>query len=245
MKAIILAAGYGTRLYPITKNKPKPLLEIKGKSIIQYILEKIFEVKDVDKIYIVTNGKFFDMIDRYIEELGMDGKVQVVNDHTESNEDRLGAIGDIAYVVDEKKLDEDILVVAGDNLFEYSLVDLVDFFKKKGSTAVALYDVQDKELAQIYGIVEIDKNEKIIGFQEKPKEPKSTLASTGCYVFAKEDLDDIRAVLKGNSGMDNSGDFIKMLSEKNSVYGKPFREKWFDIGSFESLGKAREEYNHD
>ncbi|MFH1586828.1 MAG: nucleotidyltransferase family protein [Candidatus Diapherotrites archaeon] len=245
MKAIILAAGYGTRLYPLTKNKPKPMLEIKGKTIIEYILEKISAVKDVDKIYIVTNAKFFDTIDRYIEELGMDGKIKVVNDHTESNEDRLGAIGDIAYVVDDKKIDEDILVVAGDNLFEYSLVELVDFFKEKGSTAVALHDVKDKKLAQNYGIVEIDKNGKIISFEEKPKKPKSTLVSTGCYMFAKEDLDDIRAVLKRNSGMDNSGDFIKMLSRKKSVYGKPFREKWFDIGSFESLGMAREEYNHD
>ncbi len=245
MKAIILAAGYGTRLYPLTKNKPKPMLEVKGKTIIEYILEKIFAVKDVDKIYIVTNSKFFDTIDRYIEELGMDGKIKVVNDHTETNEDRLGAIGDIAYVVNEEKIDEDVLVVAGDNLFEYSLVELVDFYREKGSTAVALYDVGDKELAQNYGIVEIDENGKMIGFEEKPENPKSTLASTGCYMFGKEDLEDIKAVLKRNSGMDNSGDFIKMLSQKKSVYGKAFREKWFDIGSFESLGKAREEYNHD
>ena len=242
MKALILAAGYATRLYPLTLDKPKPLLPIAGKPMLDYIMAKIEEVSDIDEVFIVTNNKFF----KHFLEWKADytgKKVTIVNDKTMTNDDRLGAIGDMHYVIENMNVDEELLVIAGDNLFEFSLKEFINFTKQKASTGVAVYDLQDKrKIANTFGCIEMDEFNKIIGFEEKPAEPKSTLASTACYFFTKSDILELEKCIKENNQPDNSGDFIRYLSKKKDVFAFPFTEKWFDIGSKEQLDEVNELY---
>lgn len=243
MKALILCAGYATRLYPLTKNKPKALLEVKGKKIIDYIVENIQKIPLIDEILVVTNNRFSLAFEQWADENSFSKKVIIVNDSTMSEEDKLGAVGDINFVIKEQKISEDLMVIAGDNLFEYSLSNLCDFFAKKNASVIACRKFESKEeLAKNYGVVELDSKNLVNGFEEKPENPKTLIGATGCYVLKKNDLDLLEPFLK-DQNPDNSGEFIKYLSIERKVFGLIFSEKWFDIGSFEALGKAREEFN--
>lgn len=242
MKAIILCAGYATRLYPLTLDKPKPLLCVAGKPLLEHILFRIEEVEDIDEIFIITNDKFYNHFLEWAKGFKTNKTLKVINDNTTSNEDRLGAIGDIHFVIKEENLDDDIIVIAGDNLFEFSLDHLNKFFREKKSSVVALYDVQDKELAKKYGIVGLDDGLKIVDFEEKPADPKSTLASTACYVFSKADIEELENCIRENKKPDNLGDFIQYISSKKEVFGFVFGERWFDIGSHEQLKEANEKW---
>ncbi|MEM4256833.1 MAG: nucleotidyltransferase family protein [Candidatus Diapherotrites archaeon] len=243
MQALILAAGYATRLWPLTKNTPKPLLEVKGKPIIDHILSKIEEVSLIDKVYVVTNEKFFQNFEDWVKKTKTRLKIKVIDDMTTSNEDRKGAVGDIVFAIEEEKIEDDLLVIAGDNLFEYSVSEFVNYYYSKGSSVVACKDMNSKEQVKgKFGVVELSKDNQIVGFEEKPLEPKTTIASTACYIFTKQDLKEIKYYANSENHKDNSGDFIRWLSKHKKVYAWVFKENWFDIGSFESLGKAREEF---
>ncbi len=183
MKAIILAAGYGTRLYPLTLNKPKPLLEVAGKPIIEHIINKIEEVEEIDKVFIVTNAKFYKNFKEWCERFKSEKKIKIINDKTKSNEDRLGSLGDINFVIEKEKIKEDALIIAGDNFFHFSLKEFLESLRRPDKSAVVLYDVKDRELAKQYGIVGVNEENRMMEFQEKPAEPKSTLASTGVYFY--------------------------------------------------------------
>jgi glucose-1-phosphate thymidylyltransferase len=234
MKALILAAGYGTRLYPLTLNTPKPLLPVKGKPIIDHIVEKINAVEAVDEVFVVTNDKFSEHFETWKNESGFEKKITIVNDGTLNNDDRLGAIGDIHFVIKHENVDDDLLVVAGDNLFDFSLQELVRFFKEKKSSGVAVFDTHDKSMiAGKLGCMELNSEGKVLCFEEKPAEPKSTLASTACYLFTKEDLPLFDACLQENNTLDNSGEFVKYLLTKRKVHGFTFSGEWHDIGSKE------------
>jgi len=244
LKALILCAGFATRLYPLTKNKPKALLEVKGKTILGYIIEKLEKIPEVDEIFIITNNKFSLAFEQWTEENKFSKKIIIINDFTMTEEDKLGAVGDIQFAVEEQKVIDDLMVVAGDNLFEYSLNNLFKFFEEKNSSALACKKFASIEiLAGKYGVVELDDKNKIIGFEEKPKSPKTLIGATGCYVFKKEDLQLLKPFLKEKHNPDNSGEFIKYLAERRDVFGFVFSERWYDIGSFEELGKAREVFN--
>ena len=241
MKAIILAAGYATRLYPLTQNKAKPLLKVGGKAIIDRILDKIYQVPDIKEIVVVTNDKFYlDFINWSKDK--KDSRLIILNDSTKTNEDRLGAIGDIYFVIKEKKINDDLLVIAGDNLFEFSIHKFVDFFKQKKSSIVALRDLKDRNKIKGKFGVAILRNERIIDFQEKPEDPKSTLASTACYLFHKDDLGFIKELTE--SGGDLSGLILKKLVEESELNGFVFTEAWFDVGSFENLEEAKSFYEN-
>ncbi len=243
MKAVIVAAGYATRLYPLTLNTPKPLLDIGGKPMLQHILEKIEEAEDIDKVFIVTNDKFYKTFKGWISQYSSGKEIVILNDGTTSNDDRLGAIGDILFAVTEGKIDDDILIIAGDNLFEFSLPDMIGYFNEKKSSVIAVYDLKDKaKLARKYGVVELDRDEKIVSFEEKPEEPKTSLTATMCYLFSKEDLHVLEECVRKHEKMDNGGDFVRYLSERKPVYGFIFPERWFDIGSKEQLEEVRKIY---
>lgn len=232
MKTIILAAGYATRLYPLTKNTPKPLLPVAGKPILEHILMRTKELA-TDDVFIVTNAKFYQVFIAWRNQYTSSQKkhIHIVNDGTTSNEDRLGAIGDIHFVVQNKKIDDDLLVIAGDNLFEFSLLNLYHFFKQKKSSVVALYDVRQKEKAsKKFGVVALDAHKKIIGFEEKPAHPKTSLVSTACYIFKRNDVAFLEQCITEHNQPDNLGEFIQWLSKKTAVYGYIFSEQWFDIG---------------
>ncbi|NQT22888.1 MAG: nucleotidyltransferase family protein [Candidatus Omnitrophica bacterium] len=244
MKALILGAGYGTRLYPLTLNKPKALLEVGGKAILERVLESVFSIKECDGVYIVTNAKFFGAFQDWVKVKNLEKKIQVLNDGTVSNEDRLGAIGDINFALKKASVDEDLLVLGSDNLFEFRLRDFVDFAKsKEPSATLALYDVKSIEKARLYGIAVVKKDgAEIVDFEEKPKDPKSTLAATAVYFYPKEKLKLIDLYMKSDLTKDAPGNFIKWLKTKEPVYGFVFKEKWYDIGDRGSLKKADDEY---
>lgn len=239
--AIVLAAGYATRLYPLTENTPKPLLNIAGKPIIEHIIKKLNQIDLINKIYIVTNDKFEQYFKKWLSNFDVEKPIEIINDGTKSNQDRLGAIGDINHTITSKNLDNDLIVVAGDNLFELSLKDVANFFKKRKSNVIVLHDVKDIELAKHYGIVEVN-NGIIINFEEKPLNPKSTLASTGIYLFPKKTIFLIKKYIDQGNNPDKTGSFIEWLHKRDVVYSYVSDKKWYDIGSIEQLEKANKYY---
>ena len=240
MKCLVLAAGYATRLYPLTKDTPKPLLEISGKPLLEHILLKVEEIKDIDEIYIVTNDKFYQNFLEWNNNFKSNIKIKIINDNTKSNDDRLGAIGDINFTIKNESINDDLLIVAGDNLFEFNLTNLHDFFKSKNSSVVALYDIINKDIAaNKLGVVSLDHNNTIIELQEKPAQPKTSIISTACYIIHKNHIELFEKCLEDKNKPDNIGEFISWISSKQKVYGKIFSEAWFDIGSLDQLEKAR------
>jgi len=243
MDAIILAAGYGTRLYPLTLDKPKPLLNIDNKTILDHIISNIKKTNEIENIFLATNNKFYTQFENWKQ--SSDYKdIIIINDKTNTPEERLGAVGDILYVVQQQDLEEDLLVLGGDNLFDFEINDmLAEFFRKKQSL-VLVYDLQDSSLASgKYGVIEIDNNNQIIGFEEKPEKPKSSLVSTACYLFKKEDIGLLSdKYSKENYLFDNLGDFVKYLSLNSKVSAFMLKGNWYDIGDLETLKKARTFY---
>lgn len=242
MKGLILAAGYGTRLYPLTLDRPKPLVRVAGQAILERLLRKLEKIEACDEVYIVTNDKFYEMIVKWVRGRIFSVKLKVINDMTRTNEERLGAIGDINLVLKKESPADDILIMAGDNLFEFDIADFVDFASQKKRFSVALFDVKDTKMAQRYGIVSVDDTKQITNFEEKPAKPKSTLASTGIYYMPKAKLPLLDEYVKTGLVKDAPGNFVKWLAETDKVYGYVFTEGWYDIGDKDSLEKAEIEY---
>ena len=243
MKALILAAGYGTRLHPLTKDIPKPLLEIAGKPIITHIAEKIAELSFIEEIYVVTNDKFFNNFSEWSAAQKNKNRIFILNDGSTSESDRLGAVGDIDFAVREGKIDDDLLIIGGDNLFEFGLLHLHNIFTEKQSSVIALYDILDKTIAsKKLGVVSVDESNKIIDFEEKPEFPKTSLVSTACYILSKKDLGLLQSCIMEQKKPDNLGDFIKWLSKRETVYAHAFSERWMDIGTLEQYEKAKAEF---
>ncbi len=242
MKGLILAAGYGTRLYPLTLDRPKPLVKVGGQTILERLLRKFEKLESCDEVYIVTNDKFYDMLAKWVRDRSFSIKLKVINDMTTSNEGRLGAIGDINLVLEKERPRDAVLIVAGDNLFEFDIEDFILFAEKRAKFSVALFDVKDYKLAQRYGIVSLDPDQKIDGFEEKPSKPKSTLASTGIYYLPKSKLSLLEDYMKTDLVKDAPGNFVRWSVDNDDVYGYVFTEGWYDIGDKNSLEKADIEY---
>ncbi|PIN87208.1 hypothetical protein COV19_00975 [Candidatus Woesearchaeota archaeon CG10_big_fil_rev_8_21_14_0_10_44_13] len=242
IKVLILAAGYATRLYPLTKDRPKPLLPIAGKPIIEYIIEKISLIEEVDQIYIVTNNKFHPHFEDWNRKYDCGKPIEIINDGTMSEDDRKGAIGDMKFVKDLKKIDDDMLIVGGDNLFEFEMQDLIDFFYDKNDPIVVLHDVKHHHIAMRMGVVEIDDNERLISFVEKPAQPKSTLIAICMYLLPKKDLFYIDKYLELGKNPDAPGRLIEWLHTVRHTFGFVFEGTWFDIGDHEKLKEADELY---
>ncbi|MGD2278806.1 MAG: nucleotidyltransferase family protein [Candidatus Omnitrophota bacterium] len=242
MKSLILAAGYGTRLYPLTLDRPKPLVKVGGRPILGRLFEKLEKIESCDEVYVVTNDKFYEVILKWLRKKNYSFKVKIINDKTKTNEDRLGAIGDIDLVLKKERPKDDVLIMAGDNLFEFDIMDFVNFAKKKNCLSVALYDVKDLSLAKRYGIVSLDQDQKIIDFQEKPESPKSTLASTGIYYLPEAKLGTLDEYMETSLVKDAPGNYVRWMSQSDAVYGYVFTEGWYDIGDKSSLEKADLEY---
>jgi len=243
MKTIILAAGFGTRLYPLTKDTPKSLLTVKEKPVLNYIIEKVNDVKEVDNIYIVVNDKFYEKFSKWLEnnKSKFNKDIELVNDKTKSNEERLGGVRDLGLVLDEKKIYDDILVLAGDSLFDFSLSEMVDFFNKKKGVVNAAYELDSLEKAKRFGVLELDENDMIKSFEEKPYEPKSNTISLACYIFPREKIDYIKEYTGSEKLKEGPGYLIKDLIENGEgVFGYRVEGRHFDIGTKEDYEKADE-----
>jgi glucose-1-phosphate thymidylyltransferase len=229
VKALILAAGYATRLRPLTDTVAKPLLPVGGRPMVDWILDAVAETS-ADEVHLVTNARFAPDFERWAA--GKD--VRVHNDGTTSNDDRLGAIGDIGFV----GLDDDLLVIASDNLFDYSLADYEAFWREKGGSAVAVHDVGDLELAKKYGIVDVDDDERITDFLEKPEQPPSTLAATATYLYRREHAALVATYLDEGNSPDQPGNYVAWLHRRAPVYAYRFGGEWYDIGDRTQLLEA-------
>ena len=241
MKAIILAAGYATRLYPLTRDRAKPLLPVGGRAMIDYIVEKVEAVEEIDTIYVVTNRKFYDDFVRWEGRLDCIKEVVVVNDGTSSDDDKLGAIGDIGFVIKEQDIDEELLIVGGDNLFDFNLRDLADFYKEKGN-AVALYRMENLEDIKRYNEIRLDDEGRIISFIEKPSEPRSNLFAVCIYLFDREAVRLVQDYLQQRNNPDAPGFYIQWLHKKVPVYGFAFKGSWYDIGNLQTYREADKIY---
>ncbi|MBU0548171.1 MAG: nucleotidyltransferase family protein [Candidatus Omnitrophica bacterium] len=242
MKALILAAGYATRLYPLTRGYPKPLLEIKGRPIINYIVDKLGAVAAIDEIYVVTNSKFIGFFRRWAEIIKSSKKIVLVDDQTKNNQDRLGSIGDINFVIIKKKIKDDLLVIGGDNLFSGSLQGFLGSFKKNvPAVNIGLYRLKQRKDASSYGVVKLDKHKKIISFEEKPKYPQSSLVAMCLYFIPKDYLGLIKEYIQGKR-IDAAGGYIAWLKDKTDVHGYIFNGSWFDIGDHKYLNAAKEKF---
>jgi glucose-1-phosphate thymidylyltransferase len=237
MKAILLAAGYATRLYPLTEHRPKPLLPVGGRPILDWIADKVDEVDAVDELHVVTNARFADALGGWAEE--REGRLvpAVHDDGTTTNENRLGAIGDIAFVVERAGLaGDDLLVIAGDNLFEFSLAGYVDWWHEhRDGSAIAVRDCGDRELARQYAVVSLGASDRITSFVEKPPEPADTLVAIATYLYHREHVPLVETYLAEGNTPDAPGNFIAWLHARRPVYGYRLAGTWFDIGDREQL----------
>ncbi len=235
MKAVILAAGYATRLRPLTDQVPKPLLPVGGRPILDWLVENIRGVDEIDELHVVTNSRFAARFREWAAPYG----ITVHDDGTHTNDDRLGAIGDLQLVIDRAGIDDALLVVAGDNLFDFPLAGYVRFWHDRpGASAVAVYDCGDLALASQYGIVDLDAADRIVGFVEKPAEPSSTLAATATYLYARAHVPLVAEYIAEGLPPDQSGSLVAWLHRREPVYGYRFPGEWFDIGNQEQLLEA-------
>ena len=241
MKVIITCAGYASRLWPLTKDTPKPLLEVKDKPIVEHIIDKVLEIPEVDCIYIVTNAKFYNHFKSKLPDK-FRVPVKVLNDGTSSNDDRLGQIGDIHFVMANEQINDDILVVAGDNLFNFSLLPAFAALKEKSCIINPLWESKSYRAARESGSVVLKEDNFFAEFMEKSPTPKSTLLSLGIYFFPQQKLHLIKQYLDEKNNADKMGYFISWLMQRDKVYGHVYLEKWFDIGWIESLEQARQEF---
>lgn len=242
MKAIIPAAGYGTRLRPLTLTTPKALIDVAGRPVIEHVLARVDELGCVDTVYIITNNYYYRRFLEWLKNLDKNQynfTIELINDGTNNENERLGAIGDKLLAIREKNIEEDLLDISSDNIFDFSLKPKLKFFKEKKACVVGVYDVKSLELAKRYGVVVINKENRIIDFQEKPSEPKSTLASTGIYMYPKKIVRLFEQYAEEGNNLDAPGNFIQWLHKRTHVYAHIFKGNWFDIGSIDALEKAR------
>ena len=241
MKAVIVAAGYATRLYPLTENFPKPLLEVGGKTILDHLLDQLQNIPEVDAIHIVTNHRFAGHFERWKETRASAQPITVLDDGTTTNETRLGAVGDIQLAIDRYKLDDDLFVAAADNILLFPLVEFVGAFRRRRAPHVCARYVESLEARRRTGIVVLDDENRIVEFQEKPTEPTSAWGVPPLYLYPRETLPRIAEHLSSGGNADAPGNLIEWLSRVTPCYAWKMNGTVLDIGNLESLEAARRE----
>lgn len=234
MKAIILAAGYATRLYPLTKNKPKALLPINNKPIINYIVEEIETIDAVDEIIVISNHKFADNFNEWVKTLNCSKEVSIIDDGTSSEETRLGAIGDILYTINIKDIDDELLVIAGDNFFTYKLKDYYDYYKKMNKDCICVKEFNNIEMLKQFGVAMLDENNRVLNIEEKPLKPKANTAVYATYMYKKDTIPMFKQYIEEGNKPDAPGYFIEWLYKKKDVYAYTFEGECYDIGTPQS-----------
>ena len=245
MKVLILAAGYATRLYPMTLTKPKPLLPVAGKPMIDYVLDNLAPIPGIDRVYIVTNAKFADQFQAWADQYrATKSKLDftIVNDGSTDDSNKLGAIGDLNLVIERERVDDDLIVVAGDNLFSQSLAEFGAYCRKCNAPVLGVYDIGSLEQASKYGVVEVDATGQLTRFVEKPPRAASTLIGIALYYYPRASIPLISKYLAEGNNPDQPGRLIQWLYPKQPVYTWSVPGIWFDIGSKETLEEANRIY---
>ncbi len=218
MKTIVIAAGYATRLYPLTAHTPKPLLEIGGKSILSRMLDDIDQIVQIDEHIIVTNHKFANRFEEWAKQQHYTKPITIIDDGTTSNETRLGAVCDLLFAIEQKNINDDILVVAADNILQFSFQGFVDFALKKNSSCIMCHKEPDINRLRRTGVVELDNNMRVIGMEEKPEQPKSHWAVPPFYVYLRQDLDLIKSSVEQGCGKDAPGNLAHFLARHTTLH---------------------------
>jgi glucose-1-phosphate thymidylyltransferase len=245
MKCIVIAAGYATRLGELTKNFPKPLLKIGNSTILGRMLDDIDTIPEIDEHIIITNHKFVDHFLNWSGQINLKNKIIIVDDGTETNDTRLGAVCDLLYAMDKLHVDDDILVVAADNLLFFSFREFVDFAKTKGTSCIMCHEQPSIEKLQRTGVVELDPEMKVLGMEEKPQTPKSHWAVPPFYIYLKKDLDLVRHSIDNGCGKDAPGNLAHYMVEHTTMHAWPMSAGRFDIGSLDTYYEAVEKYGKD
>ncbi|MEY2467052.1 MAG: glucose-phosphate thymidylyltransferase [Verrucomicrobiota bacterium] len=243
MKVIILAAGYATRLYPLTLTQPKPLLPVAGKPMIEYVLDNLAPIPGIDRIYVVTNAKFAGHFQKWADhysETKSKLNFTIVNDGSTDDTNKLGAIGDINYVLKTQSVEDDIIVVAGDNLFSNKLEEFGKVCREKNAPVLALYDVGNLEEIKKYNSISTDGEGRITFFEEKPKNPTTTLTGIALYYYPKSTLPLIRQYMAEGNNPDQPGRLVQWLYPRTPFYTWTVPGIWYDIGSKETLEEANQ-----
>lgn len=243
MKCILLCAGYATRLFPLTENFPKALLEIGGRPLLDYTLDEINSIDKIDEIYLVTNTKYAQHFKDWAAKKIDSKKITIFDDGTTSNDNRLGAIGDIKFVIDQAKIDDDMLVIAGDNLFTFKLNDFIKFQEEKGGSAVCVKEETVEKLRGL-GVVQVNDEMKIIDFEEKPEMPKSSLGAYAEYIYPRETLATFDRYIAEGNNIDAPGRFVSYLYNIEDVSAYKFEGECYDVGTFAALDEVNEIFNN-
>jgi glucose-1-phosphate thymidylyltransferase len=242
MKAVILAAGYATRLYPLTLNRPKALLPVGGRPMVEHLVDRLAEIEGLDSIHLVTNSKFAGAFREWAA--SWDGpEVQIVDDGTADEESKLGAIGDLELTIRTAPIEDDLIVLAGDNLFSESIAPFAEFARSKRAPILAVYDVGDLEAIRRYNAIELDEDDRLTFFEEKPAEPRSTLTGIALYFYPRESLGLVGEYLEAGNNPDQPGRLIQWLYPRVPVYAWRVPGRWYDIGSAETLAEADEAFS--
>ena len=240
MKCLILAAGYATRLYPLTENFPKPLLTVQDKPILDWLIDDIDTLGAVDEYVVISNHKFVEHFNAWAEKKAQN--ITVLDDGTTSNDNRLGAVCDVQFAIDELKIEDDMLVIAGDNLLDFSLTRFIEYAKAKNTSCIMRYFEADEKKLTKCGVVEIDGDDKILGMEEKPAQPKSNWCCPPFYYYTKEDAGLVKKGIENGCGTDAPGSYIAWLCSQTEVHAMEMPGKRYDIGNLESYNQVQKEY---
>lgn len=240
MKCLILAAGYATRLYPLTENFPKPLLSVRGKTILDWMIDDIDLLGTVDEYVVISNHKFAQHFETWAATKPQ--QIIVVDDGTSTNETRLGAVRDIAFAIDKLGLDDEMLVIAGDNLLDFSLTKFITYAKEKNTSCIMRYFEADEAKLRKSGIVEIDSSDRILSMEEKPASPKSNWCCPPFYFYTREDAKLVSQGIAAGCGVDAPGSYIAWLSGVRPVHAMEMPGRRYDIGNLESYENVKKEY---
>lgn len=241
MKILILAAGYATRLYPLTLTRPKPLLDVAGKPMVEHVLDNIAPIPGIDRVYVVTNAKFAGQFQQWADHYrATKSKLNfsIINDGSTDDTNKLGAIGDLNLVLQRENVDDDLIVVAGDNLFSQSVEEFGKFCRSKNAPVLAVYDVGNLEEIKKYNAITMDQDGRITFFEEKPKQPQSTLTGIALYFYPRATLPLIRQYIAEGNNPDQPGRLVQWLYPRTPFYTWRVPGLWFDIGSKETLEEA-------
>ena len=240
MKCLILAAGYATRLYPLTENFPKPLLKVGEKTILDWLVDDIDLIKKIDEYVVISNDKFFNHFEKWSKTKSQ--KITVLNDKTTCNENRLGAVKDIEFAISKLNINDDILVVAGDNVLDFSLTEFINYSLQKNASCIMRYYEESLKKLQKTGVIEIDENDKVINMVEKPEKPASNWACPPFYFYKKQDAKLIKKAINDGCNVDAPGSFAVWLCKNSFVYAMKMPGNRYDIGNLESYEKVNKEY---
>lgn len=242
MKCLILAAGYATRLYPLTANFPKPLLEINGKSIIDWLIDDISKSKVIDEFVVISNHKFVDFFEKWKNSKKSTIEITIVDDGTTNNENRLGAVADIELAISKLNITEDLMVIAGDNVLDFSLCKFIEYFQNKKATCVMRYYEEDLNRVRKSASLVVDEDDKVLEMIEKPENPISHYCCPPFYIYEKNDVKMVSKALDSGFKKDAPGSFINWLYDKSDVYAFLMPGNRYDIGNLESYEDAKISY---